>query len=64
MADFFIYSYVPSPESIYKNIKKLQPGHYLTYSNISKELKIEKYWEIKFDSNVIDEILPKRKQQI
>jgi asparagine synthase (glutamine-hydrolysing) len=61
LADFFIYSYVPSPESIYKNIKKLQPGHYLTYSNISKELKIEKYWEIKFDSNVIDDDFAKKK---
>ena len=28
--DFFMYQYVPEGKSIFKNIDKLQPGHYLT----------------------------------
>lgn len=29
MSDFFVYRYVPSPKTIFKNIYKLPPAHYL-----------------------------------
>ena len=47
---YFAFGYITSDLSIYKNIKKLQPGHYLRLS-LSGEPKIEikRYWEIQFD---------------
>jgi asparagine synthase (glutamine-hydrolysing) len=44
-ADFLVYRFVPSPQSIYKNIKKLEPGTILEYDKNLSELKIQKYWE-------------------
>ncbi len=39
---FFTHSYIPSPQSIYKDIKKLPPAHYL---KINKEsFLINRYW--------------------
>jgi len=44
--DFFVYQYVPDSKSIFKNIEKLQPGHYLT---INKEgIAIKQYWDVTF----------------
>ncbi len=61
-SDFFKYMYVPDPKTIYKDIFKLKPGHYLL---CSKEGVSEKeYWDISFTSqttqstdNVADELL-------
>ncbi len=39
-------SYIPSPESPFTEIKKLLPGHYLTWNG--NELKIKPYWSPKF----------------
>lgn len=36
--------YVPTPKSIWKNIFKLPPGHWLMIEN--NNVKIEKYWEL------------------
>ena len=44
--DFFVYQYVPEEKSIFKNIDKLRPGHYLI---ISKDRVTEKqYWDVSF----------------
>src|SRR6476661_6958602 len=40
---YFTLGYVPDPLSIFKNIHKLSPGHYLTFS--SGNLKIQQYWD-------------------
>jgi len=45
IADFLIYRFVPSPQSIYKNIKKLEPGTILEFDKNLSDLKIEKYWQ-------------------
>lgn len=42
--DYLIYSYVPAPQSIFNNIYKLEPGHYLTVKK--NKVEIKKYWEI------------------
>jgi len=45
--DYFItFRYVPGPHTMFKGIKKLQPGHILVYHK--GEVKIEKYWDMKF----------------
>ena len=47
---YFAFSYITSDLSIYKNIKKLLPGHYLLLSFKDKvSIKIKRYWEINFE---------------
>jgi len=46
LADYLKYLFIPHPKSIYKNIFKLPPGHYLLYSDGS--LQIKEYWDIDF----------------
>lgn len=45
IADFLIYRFVPSPKTIYKKVKKLEPGAILEFDKNLPELKIEKYWQ-------------------
>ena len=46
---YFAFGYITSDLSIFKNIKKLQPGHYLLLSFKDKvSVEIRKYWEIEF----------------
>lgn len=49
---FMRYSYVPAPYSIYKNIEKVEPGHYL---QINRNKKVEKiaYWSATETANKI-----------
>lgn len=42
---FLKYTYIPAPYSIWENIFKLPPAHYLILKN--NQITIEKYWEIK-----------------
>jgi asparagine synthase (glutamine-hydrolysing) len=39
--------YVPDPLGIFRNIKKLPPGHYLTFSDDG--VKIRRYWDFRFE---------------
>jgi asparagine synthase (glutamine-hydrolysing) len=46
---YFAFGYITSDLSIYKNIKKLQPAHYLLLSFKDKPtIQIKRYWEIHF----------------
>src|ERR1051325_127547 len=44
---YFTLGYVPDPLTIFRNIHKLTPGHYLTFS--SGNLKVQQYWDFKFE---------------
>jgi asparagine synthase (glutamine-hydrolysing) len=46
VASYFTFSYIPAPLTIYKDIRKLEPGHYLTYRD--GEMTIKQYWDISF----------------
>jgi len=48
LSDFFTFLYVPAPRTIFKNIYKLLPGHYLTVKENGK-MEIRKYWDLKFE---------------
>ena len=43
---YLSYMFIPQPYSIYNNIYKLEPGHYLRIS--SKGIENHKYWDIDF----------------
>jgi asparagine synthase (glutamine-hydrolysing) len=46
VSDYFSFLYVPAPKSIFKNIRKVMPGHYLVAS--SNGLRETKYWDLSF----------------
>ncbi|SOB75150.1 asparagine synthase (glutamine-hydrolysing) [Marinobacter sp. LV10R510-11A] len=46
--DFFFYQYIPDPKTIYKNVHKLAPGHWLMTDGISTHQ--EQYWDVSFGS--------------
>jgi asparagine synthase (glutamine-hydrolysing) len=43
---YLFYEYIPTPATIFKNVHKLEPGHYLEYDG--RTIKKEKFWEIEF----------------
>lgn len=46
--EFLTYQYIPSPETIYREISKLPPAHYLVLENQNVSLK--KYWSASWDA--------------
>jgi len=39
---YFTFGYIPAPDTIFKQVKKLMPGHYLVWENGA--IRIERYW--------------------
>ena len=55
LSNYLKFNYVPAPQSIYKNIFKLEPGTYINISlesANSKDIKSKKYWDL---SSVIND---------
>lgn len=46
LSDYFSFGYIPAPKTIYRSVRKLQPGHYLVAYR--KGVKEERYWDISF----------------
>jgi asparagine synthase (glutamine-hydrolysing) len=42
--NYFCFGYVPSPRTIYRDVKQLQPGHYLLWRG--GELHVAMYWRL------------------
>ena len=52
--DYLTYLYVPAPKTAYQYIRKLQPGHYLTFDG--KDLTLAQYWDVPLEQdNSLDE---------
>jgi asparagine synthase (glutamine-hydrolysing) len=47
LTSYFMYSYIPAPLTIYTGIRKLLPGHTLTWQD--GNVRIKKYWDLYFD---------------
>lgn len=69
LVDYLKYLFIPHPKSIYKNIFKLPPGHYLIYSNGTVQIK--EYWDIDFsetgprkETDLTEELLEIIKQSV
>jgi asparagine synthase (glutamine-hydrolysing) len=43
---FFSLTYIPAPYSIYQDIYKLMPGHFITINTLTLEKQIQEYWDI------------------
>ena len=50
VVDYVKYLYVPAPKTIYKNVFKLLPGHYLTLK-LGEKPQVEEYWDVGFACN-------------
>jgi asparagine synthase (glutamine-hydrolysing) len=46
--NFLTFEYIPAPLSIFKNIHKLLPGHWLSFEN--GQIKQERYWHLDYGS--------------
>ncbi len=51
VSDYFSLLYVPVPKSIFKAVRKVRPGHYLTISE--NGLRETEYWDIDFSNTVV-----------
>ncbi len=50
---FLTFEYISSPESIFKKIRKLPPGHWLVFEN--GQMTVQKYWDIPFTEEFYSE---------
>jgi len=41
---FFTFNFIPAPWTIYRDIRKIEPGHYAVFD--TDGLKIKKYWDL------------------
>jgi asparagine synthase (glutamine-hydrolysing) len=67
--EYFGFGYVPDPKTIYKNVYKLEPGHFLSVKRRQKTYSPTQYWDVDFtvnkfeDENQIQEALIERFQE-
>ncbi len=47
LAAFFTFSYIPAPLTIFRSIRKLEPGHCVTVEH--GHVSIRRYWEARFE---------------
>ncbi len=52
--DYLIYRYVPSPNTLFKNVMKLSPGHILIYEH--GQIRTKRYWELPFTPTCEDDV--------
>ena len=52
ISKYLSLSYFPSPNTIYKNIKKLPAGSFLVFNIRKNNFYIEKYWEPNFEPKI------------
>ena len=56
IADFFTYSYVPNPKTIWKNTKKLSPASFFEVNlNEIRDIREEKYWKLENKNTIISD---------
>ncbi len=49
---YLTYLYVPPPRTIFEEVRKLPPGHFLKWKR--GELNIEEYWDLKYEEHNYD----------
>lgn len=49
--DYLTYEYVPGPQTMFKNIYRLQPGNYLTWHN--GNITVSSYWDFPMEQDSV-----------
>lgn len=64
LCEYFTYRYVPSPNTIFKNVSKLPPAYYLMVDTQTLEHDVHEYWTLSLDdkpfSSNLDEEVDKK----
>ena len=47
--DYFAFGYIPDPKTIYRDVRKLAPGHLLTFRRGEEAPQLRRYWDIAFE---------------
>ena len=50
ISDYLTYGYIPTPETIFNNIMKLPPAHFMLYEK--GNIRIQKYWQLDFSKKI------------
>jgi asparagine synthase (glutamine-hydrolysing) len=48
---YFGYGFIPAPRSLYKGVKKLPGGHYMTYDIHNSKSSVFQYWKYKVNNS-------------
>jgi len=51
VAEYLAFGYISSEQTMFRNIKKLMPGHHLTLDVASRTIQVEQYWDVPLASN-------------
>jgi asparagine synthase (glutamine-hydrolysing) len=46
VSDYFSFGYIPAPKTVYRDVRKLKPGHYLVAS--ASSIREVPYWDLSF----------------
>jgi asparagine synthase (glutamine-hydrolysing) len=47
LSDYFSFGYIPAPKTIYRSVRKVLPGHYITVSR-DGSVRESSYWKLSF----------------
>ena len=48
LRDYLVYGYVPSPRTIFRGVRKLEPGSWLALSLANGSIETRRYWDLRF----------------
>ena len=51
--EYLVYSYVPAPNTLFKNVMKLPPAHILVYEH--GQISTKRYWSLPFETTCHDD---------
>jgi asparagine synthase (glutamine-hydrolysing) len=58
-ADYFVYRYIPSPKTIWKNIQKLPPANYAEIDTFSLDVQCTEYWKLLSENQLVNNSVEK-----
>jgi asparagine synthase (glutamine-hydrolysing) len=51
LADYLALEFVPTPRSILRGVRKVPPGHYLTWRQADGDLLVQRYWDVGIEAS-------------
>jgi asparagine synthase (glutamine-hydrolysing) len=58
-SDYFVYRYIPSPKTIWKNIQKLPPAYYAEIDTFCLDVQYTEYWKLESENNLVNNSVEK-----